>query len=284
MNQPLADILQSQRDTIINAFIREASQGNHPFYESMPQEERRERIGTIIAVFVQSLTEGAQLLADAMEEIVHLRVSEGARPDEIQQTLEYLRSALQDTLDATPNLDTTKLLAYNRAIEQNLHAASLATNRAFSEYFTRAQKDLIEREHVIQIQNRLISELSTPVLPVHNRILVMPLVGIIDSQRANQFLERMLLAIGDYQAETIIVDITGVPFVDTAVANHLVQAAHAAMLLGADCVLVGIRPEVAQSLVGLGVDISTMVTRSDLQAGIEYALRRQGLAVDRIDI
>ncbi len=117
-----------------------------------------------------------------------------------------------------------------------------------------------------------IRQMSTPVVPVHRRVLVMPLVGIIDQTRSQQIMETLLHAIGYHGAEVVIIDITGVAVVDTRVAHHLIQVARAARLLGTQCVLVGIAPEVAQAIVSLGVDLSAMATRSDLQSGIEYAL------------
>jgi rsbT co-antagonist protein RsbR len=125
----------------------------------------------------------------------------------------------------------------------------------------------------------MIREISTPVIPVHDEILVLPLVGTIDSARSGRIMEILLTGVQQYSAEIVIIDITGVPIVDTAVANHLIQATQAATLLGAHCVLVGVSAEVAQTLVQLGVNLSTLVTRSNLQAGITYALARQGRAI-----
>ena len=122
----------------------------------------------------------------------------------------------------------------------------------------------------------VIREISTPVMPVHDEVLVLPLVGTIDSARSARIMETLLTGIQENAAEVVIIDITGVPIVDTAVANHLIQATRAATLLGAHCVLVGVSAEVAQTLVQLGVNLSTLVTRSNLQAGITYALERQG--------
>jgi len=125
----------------------------------------------------------------------------------------------------------------------------------------------------------MIREISSPVIPVHDDVLVLPLVGTIDSARSSRIMETLLTGVQEHAAEVVIIDITGVPIVDTAVANHLIQATRAATLLGAHCVLVGISAEVAQTLVQLGVNLSTLVTRSNLQAGITYALARQGRAI-----
>ncbi len=133
-------------------------------------------------------------------------------------------------------------------------------------------------------QQRLIDtirEISTPVIPVHDEIIVLPLIGTIDSARSGQVMETLLTGVQQFSAEIVIIDITGVPLVDTAVANHLIQTTRAATLLGAHCVLVGVSAEVAQTLVHLGVNLSTLVTRSNLQSGIDYALARLGKAIVR---
>lgn len=123
-----------------------------------------------------------------------------------------------------------------------------------------------------------IRELSTPVLPIHEGVLVVPLVGRMDSERGRQLTEALLDGIQRHQAEIVIIDITGVRTVDTAVASHLIQTTRAAALLGTECVLVGIAPSVAQILVQLGVDFGALTTRRDLQDGVAYAIERKGPA------
>ncbi len=119
-----------------------------------------------------------------------------------------------------------------------------------------------------------IRALSSPVLPIMRGVIVLPLIGLIDDQRAAILTETMLHAIERQHAHTLIIDITGVPLVDTHVAGALIQAAGAARLLGAETVLVGLRPELAQTIVGLGIDLSHLVSRSDLESGIRYASSR----------
>jgi anti-anti-sigma factor len=134
------------------------------------------------------------------------------------------------------------------------------------------------REVVAQQQRLLetVRELSTPVMPIHDHILVLPLIGNIDSARSMQIMEALLSSVQEHSAEVIIIDITGVPIVDTAVANHLLLTTRAANLLGAQSILVGISPEIAQTMVQLGVNLQTLHTASNLQAGIQYALARIG--------
>jgi rsbT co-antagonist protein RsbR len=143
----------------------------------------------------------------------------------------------------------------------------------------RAEAEREERQRqaeVIRMQEALLRELSTPLIPISETVLVMPLIGSIDSARAQRVLETLLQGIAGSGAQVAILDITGVSVVDTQVANALVRAAQAVKLLGAQVVLTGIRPEVAQTLVGLGTDLGAVVTHSTLQSGIAFALQRRG--------
>lgn len=156
----------------------------------------------------------------------------------------------------------------------------LERTRLFEET-QRALEQVRESHERQQELLRMVQELSTPLVPVTDEILVLPLVGTVDSRRAEQIMDVLLDGVSNRHARVVILDITGVPVVDTSVANHLLQATQAVRLLGAECVLVGITPEVAQTVVGLGVDLGGLATRSDLQAGIEYALRLLGQRIVR---
>jgi rsbT co-antagonist protein RsbR len=129
----------------------------------------------------------------------------------------------------------------------------------------------ITQEETIRAQQAALAEMSTPLIPITDEVMVMPLVGSIDSHRAQQVIETLLHGIAQSKARIAILDITGVPVVDTQVANALIRAAQAVKLLGAQVVLTGIRPEVAQTLVGLGTEFSGIITRSSLQSGIAFA-------------
>jgi len=144
-------------------------------------------------------------------------------------------------------------------------------------FFRKMQSVMRELEETTGAQAALLDlvrELSTPVVPLLEGVLVMPLVGTIDSQRGRQILERLLQVVIQQRAQIVLVDITGVPVVDTAVAHTLLEAVQAVRLLGGEVVLVGVTPEVAQTLVSLGVNLRGIVTRADLQGGLAYASKR----------
>jgi rsbT co-antagonist protein RsbR len=133
-----------------------------------------------------------------------------------------------------------------------------------------------ERERVIRQQQDSIRELSTPVLPVRERLLILPIIGVLDNERARQLTEQLLAGIRTHRAKVVVIDITGVPDVDESVANHLVQTVDASRLMGASVIITGLSPEIAQTLVTIGVDLSKMDTIGDLQGGLEEAERLLG--------
>jgi len=132
------------------------------------------------------------------------------------------------------------------------------------------------QQEIIAAQQAALRELSTPLIPILDGVVAMPLIGAIDSARAQQIMETLLEGIGEKRASIAILDITGVRVVDTQVANALIRTAQAAQLLGARVILTGITPEVAQTLVQLGIDLRSVATRSTLQSGIAYALAQRG--------
>lgn len=133
-------------------------------------------------------------------------------------------------------------------------------------------------------QQDVVLELSTPVIKVWEQIIVLPLIGSVDSERAQQIMENVLTKISETEATVIIIDITGVPIIDTLVASHLIKTVAAARLLGAGAIITGINPEIAQTLVHLGVDLSNIITKSDLARGIEEALRLTGKGIGPIEL
>jgi rsbT co-antagonist protein RsbR len=136
-----------------------------------------------------------------------------------------------------------------------------------------------ERERTINLQQDAIRELSTPVLQLRDRLLVLPIIGVIDSLRAKQLTDGLLQSIRANRARIVVMDITGVAAVDSKVANHLIQSVAAARLMGASVIMTGVSADVAQSLVALGVDLSSIRTMSDLQGGLEEAERLLGYKV-----
>ncbi|MBJ7896369.1 RsbT co-antagonist protein RsbRA [Bacillus atrophaeus] len=130
----------------------------------------------------------------------------------------------------------------------------------------------ISWEKTVSLQKIALQELSAPLIPVFEHITVMPLVGTIDTERAKRIMENLLNGVVKHRSQVVLIDITGVPVVDTMVAHHIIQASEAVRLVGAKCLLAGIRPEIAQTIVNLGIDLSQIITKNTLQKGIQTAL------------
>src|SRR2546426_7242294 len=141
-----------------------------------------------------------------------------------------------------------------------------------------------ERERVIRQQQKAIHALSTPVLQVRDRLLILPIIGMLDAQRARQLTEQLLRGIRANRAKVVVVDITGVPAVDSAVANHLVQTVEASRLMGATVIITGLSSEIAQTPVTLGMDLSKMNAVGALQGGSEEAERMLGYKVTKVEL
>jgi rsbT co-antagonist protein RsbR len=138
------------------------------------------------------------------------------------------------------------------------------------------------REELISRQQQEMMELSTPVVQLYDSILALPLIGTLDSARTQVVMENLLQRIVETGASIAIIDITGVPTVDTLVAQHLLKAVAAARLMGADCIISGIRPQIAQTIVHLGVELTDVATKATMAAAFALALDRQGFVVRRL--
>jgi anti-anti-sigma factor len=139
----------------------------------------------------------------------------------------------------------------------------------------RTLAELRESSNVREQLSATVRGLASPVVPVLDGILVMPLIGVIDTQRAGLLTNTLLHAVQQHHAKMVILDVTGVPIIDTQVARTLLNAARSVKLLGTQTILVGLRPELAQTIVGLGLDLSGLITQADLQSGVSYAMRQR---------
>ena len=142
---------------------------------------------------------------------------------------------------------------------------------------------IFQREMTIRKQQEAINELSTPVLQMREELLILPIIGVIDAKRARQITEKLLLFIRDRRAKVVVIDITGVSTLDSKAANHLLQTVDASRLMGAAVIVTGLSPEVAQTLVTIGINLSRLNTVGDLQGGILEAERILGYQVNRIE-
>src|SRR5712672_4097407 len=237
---------------------------------AMTKDELFAEATSVYDNYVEALSTGTfEALQTYARNLSERIIPRGVETHEVVGIVLLLRDVLARSLFAKYQTDFKKL-------NQILDAYEPAANRIAN---TVAVGFVQERERVIRQQQEAIRELSTPVLQVRERLLILPIIGVIDSQRAKQLTEQLLRGIRNNRAKVVVVDITGVPSVDSTVANHLVLTVEAARLLGAIVIVTGLSPEIAQTLVNIGVDLGKMNTVGDLQGGIEEAERLLGYRV-----
>jgi len=237
---------------------------------AMTNEEVFAEATSVYDNYVEALETGTYEALQAYARNLSERIiPRGVETHEVVGIVLLLRDVLARSLFAKYRDDFNKL---NRILD----AYEPAANRIA---ITVAVGFVQERERIIREQQEAIRELSTPVLQVRERLLILPIIGVIDPQRARQLTEQLLRSIRTNRAKVVVLDITGVPYIDSAVANHLVQTVEAARLLGAIVIVTGLSPEIAQTLVNIGVDLGKMNTVGDLQGGIEEAERLLGYRV-----
>jgi rsbT co-antagonist protein RsbR len=205
---------------------------------------------------------------DLLNEVSRSRALQGFSPSETATFVFSLKQALFSALSRSKGIDAAELAETTWAITELLDELGLYTMEVF-------QKN---RENVIVRQQREITELSTPVIKLWEGVLAVPLIGTLDSARTQVVMENLLQAIVDEGADIAIIDITGVPTVDTLTAQHLLKTVAAARLMGADCIISGIRPQIAQTIVHLGVELN-VISKATLADALAVALRRIGRAV-----
>ncbi|PNG93649.1 RsbT co-antagonist protein RsbRA [Streptomyces malaysiensis] len=185
---------------------------------------------------------------------------------------------------ATPTATSLAVLALKEALlkavqrdtrdAEELFASAVFMNRLLDVAGALSFETYVEgREEIIRRQSQQLMEQSTPVVRLWRQVLAVPLIGTLDTARTQVVMENLLQAIQDHEALVAIVDITGVPTVDTAVAQHLMQTVNAVRLMGADCVISGVRPSIAQTIAQLGIDLSTILTRGTLADALAAAIK-----------
>ncbi len=237
---------------------------------AMSQDEIFAEATTIYDNYVDALQSGTfEALQTYARDLSERIIPRGVETHEVIGIVLLLRDVLARSLFAKYQHDFALL---NRILDAYEPAANRIAN-------TVAVSFVQERERTIRQQQEAIRELSTPVLQVRDRLLILPIIGVIDPQRARQLTEQLLRGIRTNRAKLVVIDITGVAAMDSNVANHLVQTVEASRLLGASVIVTGLSPEIAQTLVTIGVDLSKMNTVGDLQGGIEQAERLLGYKV-----
>ena len=206
-----------------------------------------------------------------LEQLSHSRVLLGFDSQQTAGFIFSLKRPMMPLLQAEYADEPSMLADQLWALSELIDELGLHTVRTFQK----------SREAVIKRQQEELLELSTPVVKLWDGVLALPMIGTLDSQRTQVVMESLLQRIVDTGSEIAIIDITGVPTVDTLVAQHLLKTVTAIRLMGADCIISGVRPQIAQTIVHLGLDLQGIVTKASLADALALALRRSGLTVSK---
>jgi len=273
----LADIVGRNEDAILSEWMRQQLAAGTLRPDLMKEEGLRNESKRFLGLFRKGLetdgndarASGWQEARDMLDEISATRARLGFSSSEVATFVFSLKQPLFDRVleqfRDDPETLTEELWALNVIIDR----LGLRTTENYQK----------TREEVVRRQQQELLELSTPVVQLWDGILALPLIGTLDSERTQVVMESLLNRIVETGASLAIIDITGVPTVDTLVAQHLLKTVAAARLMGADCIISGIRPQIAQTIVHLGVDLADVTTKATLADAFAIALRRRKLGV-----
>ena len=261
----LAEHLRQNRTDLREEWARRIT--NAQLLSAMTPEEIFSEVTAVYDNYVDALETGSvETLQAYARDLSERIIARGVETHEVLGIVLLLRDVLARSLFVNYQDDADLLSQILDAYEPAANRIAVTVGVSFVD----------ERERVIRDQQESIRELSTPVLQVRERLLILPIIGVLDSARAREMTEQLLDAIRANRAKVVVIDITGVATVDVTVANHLVQTVEAARLMGASAIITGLSSKIAQTLVDLGVDLSMMKTVGDLQGGLEEADRVLG--------
>ena len=265
LRQELVEYLRQTRTELREEWARRISEAE--LLGVMSEEEIFSEATEVYDNYVDALETGSiETLQTYARELSERIIPRGVETHEVLGIVLLLRDVLARSLFAKYQEDLELLNRILDAYEPAANRIAVTVGVSFVE----------ERERVINEQQESLRELSTPVLQLRERLLILPIIGALDSERARQLTEQLLGSIQENRAQVVVIDITGVATIDRTVANHLVQTVEASRLMGASVILTGLSSEIAQTIVDLGVDLGMMKTVGDLQGGLEEAERLAG--------
>jgi len=276
----LSAILDKHEPELLSKWISEqlgsATRRKDLMKESELREQSRQFLSLLRAAsqsrnFTDTSRPEWTAVRDLLTDISKSRALNGFTPSETASFIFSLRSPLIELIQREGGLDT-------KEITVDLGDATRLLDKLGLYTFEEFQKT---REGIINRQQQEMMELSTPVVRLFDGIVAVPLIGTLDSARTQVVMENLLQRIVETGAEIAIIDITGVPTVDTLVAQHLLKTVAAARLMGADCIISGIRPQIAQTIIHLGVDLQNVTTKATMADALVMALKTLGMAITK---
>ena len=274
----LPQLIAEHEEEILQDWLRRLQSGKLLASGRLREAELRARCTNFLSLLAKAMRGGTDITAPAYDELRDMlgelsrqQAQQGLTPTDTATLIFSLKEPLFLALNKIASADKELLAEHTWTLTLLLDGLGLYT-------FEVSQRS---REEVISRQQSEIAELSTPVVQLWRGILALPLIGTLDSQRTQVVMESLLQRIVDTGASIAIIDITGVPTVDTLVAQHLLKTVSAARLMGADCIISGIRPQIAQTIVHLGVELN-VVSKANLADALALALQRTGQGIVKL--
>jgi len=277
----LASLLAESQAELLNRWVEEQLSSSSMRKDLIAEADLRSDSGRLLQQLVSAVQTGEssnihapewQPVRDLLNDISESRVSKGFRSSETATFVFSLKRPIFTLLQARAGANPAQLAQDIWMTSELLDKLGLYTVETFQK----------TRETLIQRQQQEMMELSTPVVKLYDGILALPLIGTLDSARTQVVMENLLNQIVSSGASIAILDITGVPTVDTLVAQHLLKTVAAARLMGADCIISGIRPQIAQTIVQLGVELN-VISKATLADALALALKRTGRTVEKVN-
>jgi rsbT co-antagonist protein RsbR len=277
-SQRVADLFSSRRDEILNLWIKDRLESDDFRDELISKKELRQQSRQLLDLLSQAIQDSGggnfdhpefDELRRFLNDISHQRAVKGYTPMENATYVSALRNTVRPMLVEEYEGDATTLA----------HELGYLGNVIDKMALVMVENYIRSREETIRQQRADMMELSTPVIKVWDKILTLPIIGTLDSRRAQLMMEALLQRIVETGSTVAILDITGVRTMDTLVANHLIKTVTAARLMGARCILTGVSPAIAQTMVQLGIDLSQITTRAQMSDGVKLALEMIGRTI-----
>ena len=277
-NSQMADEIRNKQDHILKHWMDYQLSALTLRRDRVKESDLREMSRRFLDLFSEAFSASADAsspswkpVKEHIAEVTRSRAEQGFSPSETATFVFSLKQPLFDLAQQRAGQDSKKLAEMLWDLTVLLDKLGLYTTEAYQE----------TRESVIMRQQQELMELSTPVVRLWDEVLALPLIGTLDSARTQVVMENLLQQVVQTGARIAIIDITGVPTVDTLVAQHLMKTVAATRLMGADCIISGIRPQIAQTIVHLGVNLNDIVTKATLADAFMIALQRPGATVTR---
>jgi rsbT co-antagonist protein RsbR len=277
-NMQIAEEIRSRQDAILKDWMAYQVSALSLRRDLVKDSELRESSRQFLELFSEALATGDDIssprwkpVKDNLAEVCRIRAVQGFSPSETAMFVFSLKQPLFDLVQQRTGPDVKRLAESLWHLTMILDKLGLYTTEVYQE----------SRESVIYRQQQELMELSTPVVQLWDEVLALPLIGTLDSARTQVVMESLLQRVVETGARIAIIDITGVPTVDTLVAQHLMKTVAATRLMGADCIISGIRPQIAQTIVHLGVNLNDIITKATLADAFQVALQRLGAVVSK---